>query len=142
MKKTILTALIVALGLLCICTQAQAADLGKGIALDGYLVAGKIMDVEYTETDTTSTASFTGKKGEMYLETEVGLTYKIIRPFAAYEYLGGFMEDEQFSLKKAGVDVLAFSKDSLKLGVRAAYNWYRSTSMKQDYAFVGLLVKF
>lgn len=128
--------------------QSHAFDVGKGVSIDGFLTAGKLWDVDFSDTDRQSTINATTNKGEIYFEGEVGVRYKFMRPFAGYQYLGGIMQDEVFSVEKLGVDWFPISMPagklaSLSVGIRTSYNWFRATEfLKHDFAYTGLIVKW
>jgi len=123
---------------------SQAIDVGKGISIDGFMTAGKLWDVDFSDTERISSINATTNKGEVYFEAEVGVRYKFARPFAGYQYLGGIMQDEVFSVERLGVDWFPYelSKD-VALGIRTSYNWFRATDfLKHDFAYTGLIIKW
>lgn len=42
----------------------------------------------------------------------------MFKVFGKYQYLGGVMKDEVFSLETLGIDILPFSKDKMTVGIR------------------------
>ena len=119
----------------------NAVDLGKGFKVDGYATVGKLWDVDFSDTDRTRHIDITTNKGEVYLEAEAGLRYSMFRAFGKYQYVGGVMQDEVFSLETLGMDILPL--DKVSAGVRVSYNWLRVPNLIQrDFAYTGLIFKW
>jgi len=137
MKRLMLMLIVVLVVIASGAWQSHAFDIGKGVSVDGFITAGKLWDVDISQTDEVTSANIQTNRGEVYLEGELGLKYKFVRPFVGYKYLGKVAHDEVFSLETTGLDITPFEK--IPIAIRTSYNWLRIPGyFKQRTLFTGL----
>ncbi len=116
-----------------------AAKSGPALKLDGFIIAGKLFDVQREEVGELDKINLTTQRGSFFVQSEIGARYGIVRPFIGYETL-----THTYDKKSVGADLFFYSTEKFgSYGLRTSYTVTRRLGIdSQKYLFSGLIVKF